>query len=111
MRAVRIRIEYAIDRARRRQAGWPPIDLGEFERMQRSRPWWKRAAYAMDVYARRQYRLAVGDILGSRRLRGYLRLFWAACCSPKLTRQRVVGEVRHHWRTWRPGFGSRSPVE
>jgi glycosyltransferase involved in cell wall biosynthesis len=90
MSAMRSHVEYAIDCARRRQSGLPAIQYQDFEATQRSAPWWKRARRALDIYARRQYRLAVADLLGSRRMLGYLRLGWAATCSPGLTRQRIA---------------------
>ncbi len=90
MRSMRCHIEHAIDGARRRQSGHPTIGYEEFEHSRRSRPIWRRAGDTLDIYARCQYRIAVVDLLGSRQLRGYLRLGWAALCSPKLTWQRVA---------------------
>jgi len=90
MAAMRLHVDYAVDCARRRQFGLPTIGYQEFEDSRHSGPWWRRAGQALDIYARCQYRLAVGDLLGSHRLRGYLRLGWAAICSPKLTRQRMA---------------------
>lgn len=93
MYTMRMHIDYAIDRARRRRSSLPAVSYEEFELARKSGSWLQRAQWAAEVYARGQYRRAVGDLLGSRRFRGYLRLAWAALCSPKLTLQRVAREV------------------
>lgn len=95
MAAMRCHVEYAIDCARRRESGSPEIGYEEFEHARRSGPWWRRAGPALEIHARTQYRLAVGDLLGSHRARGYLRLGWAALCSPRLTSQRMARVLNH----------------
>jgi len=92
------RIASACECARRRQSAAPAIDYEEFMAA-------RRAAEAVEVYARRQYRLAVGEMLGSRPVLGRLRLAWAATCSPRLTRRRVFSVLHHR----RPRWG-RSPA-
>lgn len=94
MAGMRSRIAFACELARRRQNGLAPIDYHQFEQMQRGRPAWRRVSDAVDVYTRCQYRLAQADLFGRNRLRGYLRLAWAAACSPYLTQQRI-------WRVMR----------
>ena len=100
MTETRSAVAYAIDCARRRQSGAAPINYEAFMARRRAAPWWRRAAEALEIHARCQYRFAVGEILGSRRLRGCLRLVWAAMCSPRLTQQRIA-RILQHWRPLR----------
>ena len=97
MAETRAAVAYAVDCARRRRSGAATVDFEAFMARRRAAPWWRRAAEALEIHARCQYRLAVGEILGSRRARGCLRLIWAAVCSPRLTRQRVA-RILQHWR-------------
>lgn len=95
MGELRARIAFACDRARRKQAGLVPISYDEFLRARRAAPVWQRASQAMEAHAITQYRLAMVDVLGPRRLRGYVRLAWGAACSPALTWRRIERVVRH----------------
>jgi glycosyltransferase involved in cell wall biosynthesis len=94
MSEVRQRIAYSCDAARRRAAGRQAITYQQFAAQQQRAPLWQRAGRAMDVYAMLQYRRAVAELLGNRPKLGYVRLAWAATCSPHLTRQRIVRVVR-----------------
>jgi glycosyltransferase involved in cell wall biosynthesis len=94
---TRTRIAFACELARRRQSGAPAVGYDEFLAMRRAAPWWRRALAAVEMYARCQYRLATVEMLGRRRLRGYLRLGWAALCAPWLTQTRIARTVRY-WR-------------
>lgn len=109
MAEARSRIAFACESAQRRQAGAPPIDYERFLALRRAAPWWRRAANAMEIHARCQYRMAVSDVLAGRPARGYLRLGWGAVCSPRLTRQRITRVLRHWWSTsgrrWRQPSG------
>lgn len=94
LRKARLRVKYACECARRRQAGRPKITFDDFTQVERQAPLWRRALDTLELHARRQYRIALNDKLGSRPLRGYLRLGWAAACSPLLTQQRVIRVLR-----------------
>lgn len=82
-------IEFAIERARCRQAGRPEVSWSEYEATLANRPWTARWNEARHVHALTQYRLAVAEMQGSRPWRGRLRLLWSACCSPERTWQRM----------------------
>lgn len=90
MRLAQFRIALACELAIRRRAGLPAITVEEFERQRNARPVWQRTAEWFDIYARRQYRMAVADIYGGRPVGGRLRLALAALCSPRLTVERVL---------------------
>jgi glycosyltransferase involved in cell wall biosynthesis len=87
-------IGYAIERAKRRQTGFSQISFEEFEQVQNKRPIWQRLAERAQVYALTQYRVALAEIYGSKRTAGYLRLVWAAVCSPSLTVHRILRVLR-----------------
>ena len=91
-------IGYAIDRAKRRQAGQPFAEYEEFLAEMNNRPFWQRASEWMHVHAMTNYRLAVADIFGGRRAFGYTRLAYSALCSPKRTLhrlKRIRDRVKH----------------
>lgn len=94
MRLAQFRIALACELARRRHAGLPAITAEEFQALRDARPWWLRSAENFDIYARRQYRVALAEIHGGQPARGRLRLAWAALCSPRLTLERVARMVR-----------------
>lgn len=81
-------ISYAIDCAKKRQSGAKPISYEEFQRLKDSEPFWRWLPERIHVYALTQYRLAVADIFGGHKFRGYARLCWSALCSPTRTFQR-----------------------
>ena len=110
MAELRSRIAFVCDRARRRQIGAPPISYEEFLDARRAAPFWRRLAQSAEGYAMEQYRLALADILGPRRVRGYARLACAACCSPTLTFQRVARVVRKRLSKPRDGNESIEPT-
>jgi glycosyltransferase involved in cell wall biosynthesis len=91
---VRRRIGFACDQARRRHAGEPPLEYEEYVAGRQAAPLWQRVGERLDTYAMRQYRLALGETLGTRPLRGYARLAWAALCSPGRTKQRMARWLR-----------------
>ncbi|MBN1851700.1 MAG: WecB/TagA/CpsF family glycosyltransferase [Pirellulales bacterium] len=115
MAELRTRIAFACDRARRRQTRVPPINYDEFLAARRSAPLWSRIVHILEGYAMTEYRLAQAEYLGEHRLRGYIRLAWAAFCSPPLTfqrifrvaRKRLIAPRRDQYRT----SGSREPGE
>lgn len=98
MRRMRFSIDYACELARRRQTGRPSITPEDFAASRDARPWWERATEALDLHARTQYRLAVAELHGQRRLRGAARLGWAALCSPQLTLERISRVFRKEAR-------------
>jgi glycosyltransferase involved in cell wall biosynthesis len=90
MRRMRTSVLYACESARRRQAEMPPISLDEFRVRRNARPAWQRLAETVDIHARNQYRVALAELYGGRRLRGAARLAWAAACAPRLTFERII---------------------
>jgi glycosyltransferase involved in cell wall biosynthesis len=93
MRRLRFSIDYARELARRRREDLPPIEADEFQAQLDRRPWLVRVVERVDVYARSHYRLALAEIYGGRKARGYARMAWAAMCQPKLTAERVMRMV------------------
>lgn len=96
MAVVRSRVAYACECAKRRAAKLPAIEYEEFVAAHEAKSPWRKALQAIDLYARTQYRLALTELLGPHRLRGYARLGWAAMCSPHLTLLRIT-RVIHNW--------------
>lgn len=97
MRRMRYSIAYACELSRLRQAGQPEISYPDFLEALQNRPLLTRLAETLELHARRQYRLAQGEIYGSRRWQGRARMAWAALCSPQLASERVVRSVRHRF--------------
>jgi hypothetical protein len=95
MRRLRFSYDFACELARRRQAGLAAVTPEYFASQRRARPAWQKGAEAIDLYARGQYRQALGEMYGRRPWLGRARLVWAAVCAPQLTCQRVVRAVRH----------------
>lgn len=96
----RTQCEYARHCAQRRAKGSPEISFSEFVAGQRDRPFWQRAADAMDLYALTHYRLAMADIFGSSPVKGCARLVWAALSSPRWTLQRMYRALRKARSLW-----------
>jgi glycosyltransferase involved in cell wall biosynthesis len=90
MRQMRVSVAYACESARRRQNDLPAISFDEFQAWREARPSWQRAAEAIELHARGQYRLALAELYGGRRWRGSARMAWAAICSPQLTVERLA---------------------
>jgi hypothetical protein len=87
---VRRRIAFACEQSRRRREGKRPLEYPQFLAGRQAAPLWQRLGERLDTYAMAQYRLALGETLGRRPLRGYARLAWAALCSPGRTTQRLA---------------------
>ena len=86
---VRNYYHYAIDCAVRRKDGLEKRSPEVFFAERQQRPWYQKAREAMDLYALHEYRLACIAICARRPVRGYLRLAWAALCSPRRTLDRL----------------------
>jgi glycosyltransferase involved in cell wall biosynthesis len=97
---VRTQQAYSCECAKRRAKGQPEIPFDEFLAKQNTRPSWQHIADAMDTYAVGQYRLALEEILGHERRKGYARLMWAAISSPRWTSQRIFRKCRTKWKSW-----------
>ena len=80
MAKVRTCVAYACESARRREQ-LPPIAFEAFCELRQADPWWKRLGRVSEVHAMAQYRKAQPEILGSRPIKGYARLAWAAICA------------------------------
>jgi hypothetical protein len=93
--AMRSWIEYACHCADCRRTGHEPLTHAEFVTQQNAAPLWHRASRWMEMHARNQYRIAVGELLGDRPWAGSLRLGYSALWSPSLTAARC-GRVVHH---------------
>jgi glycosyltransferase involved in cell wall biosynthesis len=95
MAELRARVAYACELARRRRSGQSAeLTYAAFCEMRSRRSAWRRLVDALEVYAMTHYRKAQPEIYGRRRLKGYLRLVWAAVCSPTLTTARIVRVLR-----------------
>ena len=103
---VRARIAHACCCAKQRAGGSPEVTFDEFVAKERARAPWQRAAERMDWYASAQYRAGLAQILDSRTAKGYVRLAWAAVCSPPRTWQRLCRASRKLLQrvtgAWRP---------
>ncbi|HMP05364.1 MAG TPA: hypothetical protein PJ982_03355 [Lacipirellulaceae bacterium] len=98
MSRLRFGIDYARELARRRRNGLPPLSVEEYQANLERRPWWRRLAERVDIYARSHYRLALAEIYGGRRARGAVRMAWAAACQPKLTAERIGRALGRRFR-------------
>ena len=90
-------IGYSVECAKRRQSGSPPITFQEFEQQMNRLPWIVRVSERIHVHGMANYRLAIADIHGQRKLSGYLRLAYAALCSPGRTLHRMGRTVKNRW--------------
>lgn len=81
--------EYACELARRRMQNADAISLNEFKKSHRLGRWPGSWLFRADCYAVAQYRVAMGDMLNRRRVRGALRMVWSMVCSPMRTVRRV----------------------
>ena len=86
---MRFSCKFAVELAHRRKLQLPAITPDEFRQLRESRPWIEKISESVELYARTQYRLAIEEMYGNNRLRGRVRLAWAALCSPRLTMQRL----------------------
>jgi len=93
---LRRHFHYAVDNARRRRRGLPERSAQAFFAEWEQRPWYHKAWDAMDAYALHQYRFACVDICAARPWRGYLRMTWAALCSPGRTVNRLHRIFNRH---------------
>lgn len=107
MRRMRLSIDYARERARRRQNNLPSITHQEFADARRSAGLFGRLAENIDLHARCQYRKAIAELYGGRPVRGYLRMGWAALLAPQLTFARV-GRILEE-RLWKRSSAASSP--
>jgi glycosyltransferase involved in cell wall biosynthesis len=94
MRRMHLHISFAIDRAKRRQAGEPMLEFERFVEIREQRPVWQKLAESAHIHALAQYRLAVAELQSEQKLKGYPRLVWAAVCSPSRTVHRLGRIVR-----------------
>jgi len=99
MSDIRKRYAYAIHCAKRRKEGRPELPYDEFLAFYSGRPFYKRVAEVMDIYASGQYRHALIDILNLNGVRGYARLALASLCSPPRTLQRISRALRRRRKT------------
>ncbi|MGO8732882.1 MAG: glycosyltransferase [Terriglobia bacterium] len=86
---INVGYAYAIYNAKCRANNCPETALADFVAAQPAQSCWRRIADWTDRYAFTQYRRALIDVLSAHKLRGYVRLGWAALCSPQRTWQRI----------------------
>ena len=98
MLRMRRSIAYATERARRRQANMTPISYEAFVHELDNAPFLQRLAERARVFALTQYRIAIADQCGGRKIAGTLRLCFAALCSPRMTIDRVSRIMRFSGR-------------
>ena len=96
MRCMRFSVAFACELARRRRSGLPALMPDEFTQLRNQQPWWRRAAAVIDIHARCQYRLALAERHGNNRVRGAMRMSWAALCAPELTVRRMARGLRRN---------------
>ncbi len=94
MLRMRRAVDFAGELARRRGLKEPPLTFDEFVALRKSAPWPKRVSESLDAYARVHYRIAMGELCSGKRTTGYLRMGWAAACSPSLTLQRMLRVIK-----------------
>ncbi len=87
-------IAYASELARRRQADMPPISYEAFVETLDNAPFFQRLAERARVFALTQYRIAVADQCGGKKIAGTLRLGYAALFSPRRTFDRIGRMMR-----------------
>ncbi len=87
-------IAYAIDRAERRQSNRQPISYESFVQELDSAPLFRRLSERLHIFALAQYRLAVADQCGGKKIAGAVRLGFAALCSPQRTVERIMRMLR-----------------
>ncbi|MEM7456543.1 MAG: glycosyltransferase [Planctomycetota bacterium] len=87
-------INYAVECAVRRQADRDPISFEQYEDQLATRPLVSRISEQIHVYAMTHYRLAVAEIYGGNKVRGYGRLLWSAVCNPVRSIHRLKRLVR-----------------
>lgn len=87
-------IGYAIERAKRRQSGAEQISYEEFQEIMDNKPLPIRLSEKLHVHAMTQYRLAVAEIHGGKRAKGYMRLLYSSLCSPSRTVHRIGRMLR-----------------
>jgi len=83
---------YNIHCFRLRTAGLPEPTFEEFLEHVRAWPWWKKAAWEIDLYALREHRRGIVAMLDGHPIRGVARLVWAALCSPSRAARRLRRE-------------------
>ena len=94
MRKMHLHISFAIDRAKRRQAGEPMLEFERFVEIRERRPAWQKFFESAHIHALAQYRLAVAELQSEKKVQGYARLIWAAVCSPSRTLHRLGRMMR-----------------
>lgn len=90
MARLRFSVLYSAELARLREAGLPALSAEEYQAQLDARSALVRWADHIDVYARGNYRIALADIYGGRKVAGYARMAWAAACQPRLTLERFA---------------------
>ena len=92
---IRRNQRFAAECARRRRQSLPEIEFAEHLQAEADRPLSWRIGERINVFAMRQYRLALANILGDHEWLGYMQLAFAAGCSPRLTSKRITRMLRN----------------
>ncbi len=88
------RYSHAIECAHLRERGHTESSFDDFRARQGRRSFWVRSIERMDLLSGMQYRKAMVQLLSGSRIRGTIRLAFAALLSPKRLAQRVRRAVR-----------------
>jgi glycosyltransferase involved in cell wall biosynthesis len=86
---IQVGCAFASHNAKCRAKNCPETTLADFVAARPPQSFWRHMADWLDRYAFTQYRRALLEVLSARELRGYVRLGWAALCSPPRTWQRI----------------------
>ncbi|QDU56081.1 Putative glycosyltransferase EpsE [Aeoliella mucimassa] len=97
MRRMRFSIDYARHLATLRQQGLPLITHEEYAQQRAAIGWMAKMRESIDLHSRCQYRVAIAELYGNRRVRGYLRMAWAAALAPRLTTARIVRMIEERF--------------
>ena len=88
------RYSHAIECAHLREQARPESSFEDFRARQARRPFWVRSLERLDLLSGMQYRKAVVQLLSGSRIKGTIRLAFAALLSPKRLAQRVHRAIR-----------------
>ena len=88
--------------ARLRTSGKTEINFASFMALQQDKPRLYRFLRNIDLYAYLQYRIALGEILGIRKVKGWARLAWSGLCYPPRSLQYLKRLILRS-RIWNSG--------
>jgi glycosyltransferase involved in cell wall biosynthesis len=90
---------FALECARRRDAGEKEITFDEFVELEKKRPLWSRIVINLDYLSLALYRGGLSDIANGRTIRGWARLASASLCAPGRALRRIQRLLPGHQRS------------